>query len=141
MRWDWTDMQPCSDFVADVIDCVTRRHTLSRPLRARSSDKRDASVHGKTPTLYATVSQLVARAQEVADPREVYDNLKDLAKFPRKMLKFAEDLRPPYAGKCGSGQQSRPLTDLIHDRYLVSAFYDRWTSLAVRHGSLPRLLC
>lgn len=52
----------------------------------------------KTPALHSSVAQIVAKAQEVGDPREVYDHLRDLAKFPRKTLKFAEDLRPPYVG-------------------------------------------
>ncbi|KAJ9099977.1 hypothetical protein QFC21_003985 [Naganishia friedmannii] len=52
----------------------------------------------KTEPPFCTIPDLVDRAQEAEDPRLVYSHLKDLAKFPRKTLKFDEDLRPPYSG-------------------------------------------
>jgi hypothetical protein len=94
-----------TDFLKDAIRTARRHAPLSRPLprivplpAASTSTQKIATL--KTPALYSTVNQIVAQAQEVGDPREVYENLKDLTKFPRKVLKFAEDLRPPYVGEC-----------------------------------------
>ncbi len=82
-----------TDFLLDAIRTASRGGPLSRPLRSTIG-----STSLKTPALHSTVSQIVTKAQEVGDPREVYDHLRDLKKFPRKTLKFAEDLRPPYVG-------------------------------------------
>jgi hypothetical protein len=98
-----------ADSCADLIENFVKRAKMTRPVRPKALRKRsivEESRSGlvrkpKTETLFCTIPDLVDRAQEAEDPRLVYSHLKDLEKFPRKTLKFEEDLRPPYSGELG----------------------------------------
>lgn len=100
-----SSLTPPADLLADF---VRRARKTSRPVerpqlpRKRSivEESRSGLVRKpKTETLFCTIPDLVDRAQEAEDPRLVYSHLKDYTKFPRKTLKFEEDLRPPYSGE------------------------------------------
>lgn len=100
-----------ADSCADLIEDFVKRAKMTRPVRPKALRKRsivEESRSGlvrkpKTETLFCTIPDLVDRAQEAEDPRLVYSHLKDLEKFPRKTLKFEEDLRPPYSGELCMG--------------------------------------
>lgn len=107
---------PHTDAGSDILEDIVKRAKSTRPVRPKAIRQRsivEESRSGlvrkpKTETLFCTIPDLVDRAQEAEDPRLVYSHLKDLDKFPRKTLKFEEDLRPPYSGeldksRCGHG--------------------------------------
>lgn len=95
------------DFLADFVKRASEKRPLSytaRPNLARKRSIIEESRSGlirkpKSEPPFCTIPDLVDRAQEAEDPRLVYSHLKDPTKFPRKTLKFDEDLRPPYSGK------------------------------------------
>lgn len=95
-----------TDILSNVIARASRKssYTPARPPLARKRSIPEESRSGlvrkpKTAPLFCTIADLVDRAQEAEDPRRVYAHLRDQTKFPRKVFKFDEDLRPPYHGE------------------------------------------
>lgn len=101
-----TDADIVQDILSNVIALASRKTSLllARPLLPRKRSTPEESRSGlvrkpKIGPLFCTIPDLVDRAQEAEDPRSVYAHLKDQTKFPRKVFKFDEDLRPPYHGE------------------------------------------
>lgn len=87
----------------DFLDTVLIDRKFPRPSKFFANQQAggsssSSSIRYKTTPLYHSVSHLLHLAQEADDPRSVIRDLKDSRKYPNKVFKFAEDLRPPYQG-------------------------------------------
>lgn len=89
------DLTAASDSRSILSTHIARSRTLAAPPRPPSST---SDTPWKLRPLSLTVNQRLQAAQEADDPRAVLAPLGDPRLYPVKVLKFAEDRRPPYRG-------------------------------------------